>query len=167
MIYLKIILCTIVIYFFMIIALRLFGKKELSQITIYDLVFILLISNAVQNAMVVGDNSLLGGVLAALTLFVVSWIFNYAKYRSPAFDKLIEGDAIILVANGKIIPQHMEKCKMTDKELMEIIREHGFSNLKDVNTVIFEVDGNMSVISKTHQISKRKKKAHKIVSKVE
>lgn len=167
MIYLQIIFCTIVIYLFMVVAIRMFGKKELSQLTVYDLVFILLISNAVQNAMVAGDNSLLGGIIAALTLFVVSWVFNYVKYRSASFDKLVEGDPIILVAKGEIIQPNIQKCRITDKELMEIIREHGYAAVKDVDMVIFEVDGNVSVISKTQTFSRKRKKSHKFIAKTE
>lgn len=165
--YVKIIPSCVAVYIFIIAAIRLFGKKELYQLTVYDLVFILLISNAVQNAMVLGDNTLFGGVIAALTLFSVSWLFGYLKLNFPRFSKFLEGEPIVLVANGHIITEGMEKCRLSEAELMESIREHGYKSLKDVDVVIFEVDGNISVIAADHKITRRRRKTHKIISKAE
>jgi len=164
--YLRIILSSLIIYLFIIVAIRLFGKKELAQLSVFDLVFILLISNAVQNAMVLGDNSLIGGLIAAGTLFVVNYILKFLQYRFPKFSRALQGDAIMLVYKGKVIESHMRLAKITTNELLEAIREHGVEDVAKVDLAILEVDGNISVIS--HELKKqstRRRKAHKIISK--
>ncbi len=164
--YLRIILSSIIIYLFIIVAIRLFGKKELAQLSVIDLVFILLISNAVQNAMVSGDNSLIGGLIAAGTLFVVNYILKFLQYRFPQFSRALQGDAIMLVYKGKVIESHMRLAKITSNELLEAIREHGVGDISKVDLAILEVDGNISVIS--HELKKqstRRRKAHKMISK--
>lgn len=164
--YLRIILSSIIIYLFIIVAIRLFGKKELAQLSVIDLVFILLISNAVQNAMVSGDNSLIGGLIAAGTLFVGNYILKFLQYRFPQFSRALQGDAIMLVYKGKVIESHMRIAKITSNELLEAIREHGVGDISKVDLAILEVDGNISVIS--HELKKqstRRRKAHKMISK--
>jgi len=89
--YIHIIISTMAVYLFIVIAIRLFGKKELAQLSVVDLVFILLISNAVQNAMVGPDSTLSGGLVAASTLFVLNYIFKSLQYRYPRFSKVIQG----------------------------------------------------------------------------
>ncbi|HZX63507.1 MAG TPA: YetF domain-containing protein [Bacteroidales bacterium] len=164
--YIRIIGSTLAVYLFIVIAIRLFGKKELAQLSVIDLVFILLISNAVQNAMVSGDNSLIGGLIAAGTLFVVNYILKFLQYRFPQFSRALQGDAIMLVYKGKVIESHMRLAKITTNELLEAIREHGVEDVAKVDLAILEVDGNISVIS--HELKKqstRRRKAHKIISK--
>ena len=164
--YLRIILSSLIIYLFIIVAIRLFGKKELAQLSVIDLVFILLISNAVQNAMVLGDNSLFGGMVAAGTLFVVNYILKFLQYRFPQFSRALQGDAIMLVYKGKIIESHMRLAKITSNELSEAIREHGVEDLSKVDLAILEVDGNISVLSHDYKKqSTRRRKAHKMISK--
>jgi uncharacterized membrane protein YcaP (DUF421 family) len=164
--YVRIILSSIIIYLFIIVAIRLFGKKELAQLSVIDLVFILLISNAVQNAMVLGDNSLFGGMVAAGTLFVVNYILKFLQYRFPQFSRALQGDAIMLVYKGKIIESHMRLAKITANELSEAIREHGVEDLSKVDLAILEVDGNISVLSHDYKKqSTRRRKAHKMISK--
>ncbi len=164
--YLRIVGSTIAVYIFIIIAIRLFGKKELAQLSVIDLVFILLISNAVQNAMVGPDSSLTGGLIAATSLFIINYIFKQLQYRFPGFSKIIQGDAIMLVYQGKILESHMKMARITNEELMEAIREHGVGSLTDVNLAVLEVDGNISVISDDYKKrSSRRRKAHKIISK--
>jgi uncharacterized membrane protein YcaP (DUF421 family) len=164
--YLQIILSACAVYIFLILALRLFGKKELAQLSVFDLVFILLISNSVQNAMVLGDNSLTGGVLAALTLFIVNFFMKYLQLRFPWFSKAIQGEPIMLVYHGKILDSHLRLARISKDEVLEAIREHGVASEKEVDLAILEVDGNISVLS--HEYSKksnRRRKAHKILKK--
>ncbi len=164
--YVRIILSSIIIYLFIIVAIRLFGKKELAQLSVIDLVFILLISNAVQNAMVLGDNSLVGGMIAAGTLFVVNYILKFLQYRFPKFSRALQGEAIMLVYKGKINESHMRIAKITLNELLETIREHGVADISEVDLAILEVDGNISVLSHNYKKqSTRRRKAHKMISK--
>jgi uncharacterized membrane protein YcaP (DUF421 family) len=145
--YLNILASTSIIYIFLTVAIRIFGKKELSQLSVLDLVFVLLISNGVQNAMVGSDSSLLGGIIAASTLFILNYIFKYVLFRSKRLAKLLEGEPIILVSNGNIHEKNLKKLQLTFDELLESIREHGISDIKEVNLAIFEVDGNISILS--------------------
>jgi uncharacterized membrane protein YcaP (DUF421 family) len=164
--YLHIIFSSIAVYLFLILALRLFGKKELSQLSVFDLVFILLISNAVQNAMVLGDNSLAGGLIAALALFILNYILKLLQFRFPGFSKALQGEPVMLVYQGEILDSHLKLAKMTREEVLEAIREHGLTSEKEVDLAILEVDGNISVLSA--EFSKRtshRHKAHKVVRK--
>ena len=121
-----------VVYLFMVAAIRLFGKKELSQLSVTDLVFILLISNAVQNAMLGPDTSLVGGVLAALCLFVLNYLLKLLMYRSKKVKSLIEGEPVMLVYKGNLIEDNMAKEKITRDELEAVVREHGVSSIENV-----------------------------------
>jgi uncharacterized membrane protein YcaP (DUF421 family) len=166
--YLRIVVSTLVIYLFIIIAIRLFGKKELAQLSVVDMVFILLISNAVQNAMVGPDSTLSGGLVAALTLFVVNYGLKYLQYRFPRFGKVVEGNAIILIFKGKINDEHLRKAQITTDELLEAVREHGVPSVIEVDLAILEVDGNISVLSNEYQRKTvKRRKAHKILNKTE
>lgn len=135
------------IYLFMVAAIRFFGKKEISQLSTTDLVFIVLISNAVQNAMVGPNTSLFGGMLAAGVLFTLNYLLKLLMYRSRAIKELIEDKAVILIHNGKVDVEHLAQEKITLDELEQAVHEHGVSAFKDVKLAILEVDGNISVIS--------------------
>lgn len=145
--YLNIVFSSLVIYIFIIIAIRLFGKKELSQLSVVDLVFILLISNAVQNAMVGTDSTLAGGLVAAGSLFIANYIFKLLLYRFPQLGRFIQGEPLMLIYKGKINHQNIVKAKVTLDELKEAVREHGVALLEDVDLAVLETDGNISIIS--------------------
>ncbi len=164
--YLDIIVRSVVVYLAIVIFIRLFGKKELAQLTVVDLVFILLISNSVQNSMVGPSTSLQGGLIAALSLFGVNYLFKFFIYRSKKFNELVQGHAVMLVYHGKVIDQNLIKAKLTINELDAAVREHGVKSISDVDLAVFEVDGNISVLSHNfeHKTSK-KLKAHKIIKK--
>ncbi|MEI6750563.1 MAG: YetF domain-containing protein, partial [Bacteroidota bacterium] len=133
---------------------------------VVDLVFILLISNAVQNAMVGPDSTLSGGLVAASTLFLVNYLLKYLQYRFPKFSKVVQGDATMLIYKGKFIEAHMKKAKISEDELMEAVREHGVASVKEVDLAIMEVDGSISVLSDKYQKkTSRRRKAHKMISK--
>lgn len=158
--YFKIIISTVVIYLFIILSIRLFGKTEISQLSVIDLVFILLISNAVQNAMVGSNSTLAGGLVAAASLFITNYIFKQVLYRFPKFGRLVQGETLLLIYKGKVNRKNMEKAKLTADELMEAIREHGVSRISEVDLAVLEVDGNISVLSDdfSHKTSKSLKK---------
>ena len=138
---------SIVIYLFIIAAIRLFGKKELSQLSVIDLVFILLISNSVQNAMVGNDTSVPGGMSAALGLFICNYIFRFFLRKSKKFTKLVQGEKIVLVLDGKVLQDGLKRARMTEDELEMTIREHGVQEIEDADLVVLEVDGNVSVLT--------------------
>ena len=164
--YVQIMLSSVAVYFFIILAIRLFGKKELAQLSVYDLVFILLISNAVQNAMVGSDSTLLGGLAAAASLFFANYVIKQLQFRFPRFGKAIQGEALMLVFKGQILSSHLKKARITEGELMEVIREHGVASIAEVDLAVLEVDGNISILSIDNQKkTTRRRKAHKIISK--
>lgn len=157
-----------IIYLFIVLAIRLFGKKELTQLSVLDLVFILLISNSVQNAMVGNNTSLLGGIFAATGLFIVNFLLGNIFIRSKKISEFFEGDPLMLVYHGKIIPEHLKKAEITKEEMEAAAREHGVENISDVDLAVLETDGNISILS--HNFGKktvRKRRAHKVISKQE
>jgi uncharacterized membrane protein YcaP (DUF421 family) len=162
----RIVLSSACIYLFIVAALRLFGKKELSQLSIVDLVFILLISNSVQNAMVGSNSTLMGGLVSASSLFAINYVFKMIIYYFPGLGKIIQGDATLLVYQGNINHINMNKAKITEDELMEAIREHGVSDVEEVDLAVLEIDGNISILSNEfkHKTVK-KRKGHRVVTK--
>lgn len=158
--YLIIVAKSVTIYVFIIAAIRLFGKKELAQLSVIDLVFILLISNSVQNAMVGPDNSLLGGISAALGLFICNYIFKFLLRDSKKFSKLVQGEKIVLVVGGKLQEEGLKQALMTEEEVEMAVREHGVASIKEADLVILEVDGNITVLSNdyAHKTVKKRKK---------
>ena len=157
---------SITIYVFIVFAIRLFGKKELAQLSVFDLVFILLISNSVQNAMVGENSTLLGGIAAATGLFVINYIFKILIRRIPGFSNLIQGHEVMLVYKGKVLHENCNSSMLSMEELQAAVREHGVSDVKEVDLAILEIDGNIIVISKDFtDKSSRRRKAHKVLSK--
>lgn len=157
--YLKIAISSSAVYLFIVIAIRLFGKKELAQLSIIDLVFILLISNAVQNAMAGSDSSLLGGLVAATTLFIINYLLKYLLYRFPKFGSIVKGTDLLLIYNGQLNERNMAKARITMDEILEAVREHGVAEIRDVDLAVLETDGNISIVSneyKHHTLKKRK-----------
>ncbi len=144
---LNIIIRSSVVYLFIIIAIRLFGKKELAQLSVIDLVFILLISNSVQNAMVGPDSSLAGGLIAAGTLFALNYLFKFIIYKFPQFAKILQGEPLMLIYKGRINNKNLSKAKLTMAEIHESIREHGVAGVSEVDLAILEIDGNISILS--------------------
>jgi uncharacterized membrane protein YcaP (DUF421 family) len=149
--YANIILRAVSVYVFMIIAIRVFGKKELAQLSVIDLVFILLISNAVQNAMIGPDTSLRGGLVAAAALFIANYTLKSILYKNKSISALVQGKSVKLIYKG--VPD-MENCRRVEinmEELEAAVREHGARDIQSVDLAMLEVDGNISVISNDFQ----------------
>ncbi|MCL2662788.1 MAG: DUF421 domain-containing protein [Oscillospiraceae bacterium] len=135
------------VYVFLIVAIRLFGKKEFSQLSVFDIVFILLISNAVQNSMIAADFSFWGGITSAVTLFIVNFLIKNVIYKIPKVSEWVQGHPIMLIYDGKQLPDNMKKAKVSVEELEEATREHGIDSLDNVNLAVLEVDGSISVVA--------------------
>ncbi len=135
-----------IVYVAVLLGLRLLGKKHVGQLSIIDLVLILLISNAVQNAMVGDDTSLVGGIIAAATLFLLNYLLTVILYRFRRAEVVVEGDPTLLVHDGRAIRAHLEKEKLTEVELERVIREHGIDSVGEVKSAVMELDGTISVI---------------------
>ena len=145
--YVQIILRCLAVYLFVVIAIRIFGKKELAQLSVIDLVFILLISNSVQNAMVGPDISLTGGIIAALTLFVINYLLKLLLFRNKKVSQFLQGKALTLIYKGVLNEENLKRAEITFDEIMAVIREHGVEEIRHVDLAVLEVDGNISVIS--------------------
>ena len=157
---------SIIIYLFVIIAIRIFGKKELSQLNVIDLVFILLISNSVQNAMVGSNVSLLGGITAATGLFLMNFVLKNLFFKSRKVSEFFQGDPTMLIYKGKVNHVHLERTGISMDELMEAVREHGVEKISDVDLAVLEVDGNISVLSENYQKkTTKRRKAHRFITK--
>ncbi len=157
---------SVIVYLFIVIAIRLFGKREITQLSVIDLVFILLISNSVQNAMVGPNNSLIGGIVAAGSLFAVNAILGYFIFKSKKLGGLIQGESLMLIYHGKLLKNHLEKALLTEDELKAAVREHGISSIEDVDLAVLETDGNISILSDNFQRKTIKKRtSHKVIEK--
>lgn len=162
--YLDIVLRSLAVYAFMLAAIRLTGKKELSQLNTTDVVLILLISNAVQNAMVGNNTSLTGGLAAAAVLFALNFALKKLMFKSKRLRDLISEHPEILIRNGKLNFGMLSKLNITNEELEEAMREHGVEKYKEVKLAIMEVDGNISIITGDEHLKQsvyKRKRRHK------
>ncbi|HRH41627.1 MAG TPA: DUF421 domain-containing protein [Pyrinomonadaceae bacterium] len=145
---LGIIFRTLAVYIVVLLMLRFAGKREVGQMTPFDFVLLLLLSNSVQNAMTGGDNSLNGGIVAAVVLVVLNYGVNFFAWKSRKVRKFIEGKPTILVYKGKIIEENMESERITNDQLHEAFREHSIVEVEKVGLAVLEVDGSISVLKK-------------------
>jgi len=145
--YLDIITRSVAVYFFMTIALRIFGKKELSQLNTADIILILLISNSVQNAMVGPDTSLWGGLVAALALFIINFIIKKLTHRYKGLNDFLMDKPEVLIHDGILDFKTLSRLDISHEELKEAAREHGLQHLTDIKLAMLEIDGTISVIS--------------------
>ena len=162
--YLDIIIRSVAVYFFMVIALRFFGKKELSQLNTTDVILILLISNSVQNAMVGNNTSLYGGLAAATVLFTINYILKKLMFRYPKFSDFMQEKPEILIHDGNLDFKALSKLNISSDELKEAMREHGIEFFKDVKLAMLEIDGNISIISGNENLKQthyKRKRIHK------
>ncbi len=143
---LEILLRTLTVYFVVLIGVRLTGKREVGQMTPFDLVLLLLLSNSVQNAMTGPDTSVAGGVVAAMTLLILNYGIAEGAGMNRKFRRFVQGQPSLLVHDGEVIAAHMAKEHVTSDELMRALREHGVGSLHDVAIAVLEVDGSISIL---------------------
>ncbi len=155
----EIVLRTVIVYMAVFGLLRLAGKRELGQMSVADLVVILVIANAVQNSMNGGDNSLTAGLVAAATLVAMNWLFERVVRRIPFFSKMLTDQPTLLMDDGQLIAAHLDSENVTKEEIEMAAREHGLADLAEVRTAILEPDGSISVIpvegGKVHRSHRR------------
>ncbi len=137
---------TVVVYLFLVGGLRLMGKRQLGQMNLYDLILIIVLANAVQNAMVGDDTTLVGGIVAAVTLLVVNRLFAGLIRRSKRVERTFVGSPSLIVNHGKLVEKHMQTEGITLEQVMAALREHGLDDLKTVQMAVLEVDGTISVV---------------------
>ena len=141
-----ILLRTIVIYLVVLVGVRLSGKREVGQMTPFDLTLLLLLSNSVQNAMTGPDTSVWGGVVAACTLLLMNYLIAELSGVNRRFRRFVEGQPSLLIHDGKVISAHLAKEHVSTDELHRALREHGITDYKDVALAVLEVDGSISCL---------------------
>jgi uncharacterized membrane protein YcaP (DUF421 family) len=139
----------LVVYGGVILLLRVAGKRQVAQLGMSEFVALLLISNAVQNSMNGGDNSLIGGLILAATIVALSAAFQYATFRSRKLEQLIQGRPTLLIHRGRILTDHLKRELLTIRELRTILRKQGIHDLCDVDEAVLESDGFVSVTRKS------------------
>ena len=137
----------VVVYAFLLALLRLTGKRQIGQLAPFDLVLLLVLSNAVQNSMNAGDNSLVGGLISATTLVVLNYLVGLATYRSKRLEAIVEGRPQVLIHDGKLFEEVMAGAKLTHHELQAALRQAGCTCVEEVRSAILENNGAISVVT--------------------
>jgi uncharacterized membrane protein YcaP (DUF421 family) len=139
----------VVVYAFLLLALRLFGRRELGQFTAFDLVVLLTLSNILQNAMIGNDNSLLGGLIGASVLLTANLALAYAVFRSRSFQRLVTGQPRILIRDGVVQKQALAVQRLTEQDLLAAVHNQGLEDFSQVHLAISEPNGTISVIPRS------------------
>ncbi|MEO6327232.1 MAG: YetF domain-containing protein [Thermoanaerobaculia bacterium] len=143
----EIVLRTILVYFFLIVLLRITGKRQVGQLAPFDLVLLLVLANSVQNSMTGGDNSLHAGLLSAATLVGANYLVGFATFKSRKIESLVEGRPEVLIYDGRLFEDVMRKAQLTHHELESALRQGGCACKEEVFSAILENNGAISVIS--------------------
>jgi len=139
---------TCVVYVLLLVGIRLTGKRQIGQVTPFDLVVLLLVSNAVQNAMTGPDTTIVGGFTAAVVLLAINKVVAIIRLRSSKFQRFVEGVPIVLIQNGVVQHANLNHEQITLDELNATLREHDVDSVERVELAMLEIDGTISVISR-------------------
>jgi uncharacterized membrane protein YcaP (DUF421 family) len=142
------ILRPVVVYAFLVISLRLSGKRELVQLNPFDLVVLLTLSNTVQNAIIGDDNSVTGGIIGATSLLAINYLVVRFLYNHRKLDQLVEGKADVLIENGKVRTEHLKRELITMQQLSAAARKQGFDDLSEVQQCVLEPGGTLTFIAR-------------------
>lgn len=159
----QIALRTLIVYAVLLLLVRLSGKRQLGQLTPFDLVVLLLLSNSVQNAMTGPDTSVTGGIVAAGILILANAIVSLLRLKSPAFSRVVEGVPVVMVSHGQIQFLNLRHEGMTVEELLANLREHEVDEVDRVELAMLEIDGSISVIRKVDEDGNYRKSRKKLV----
>jgi uncharacterized membrane protein YcaP (DUF421 family) len=140
------VLRAVVVYASLLLLLRLTGKRQIGQLAPFDLVLLLVLSNAVQNSMNGGDNSLVGGLVSAVTLVGLNYVIGYATFKNKTVEALVEGRPHVIIHNGRVFEDVMRRAKLTHHELSAALRRAGCSCADEVQAAILENNGSISVV---------------------
>ena len=140
-----------IVYGFLLGLLRLSGKRQVGQLAPFDLVLLLVLSNAVQNSMNGGDNSVVGGLISAATLVALNWVIGYATFRSKRLEQFVEGKPQVIIHDGHVFRDVMNRERLTQHELEAALRAGGCAAVTDVHFAVLENSGQISVRRKDSQ----------------
>ncbi len=138
----------LVVYAFLLALLRITGKRQVGQLAPFDLVLLLVLSNAVQNSMNAGDNSLVGGLISATTLIGVNGLVGMVTYRSKKLEAILEGRPQILIHNGKVFEDVMASARLTHHELNAALRQAGYTCIEEIHSAVLENNGSISFVGR-------------------
>ena len=138
---------SVAVYTFLLIAFRLCGKRQLGQLSAFDLVVLLIISNVVQNAVIGNDNSLGGGLIGATTILLLNLLVAYVTFRFRRADRVIEHSPTVLVRHGRILRDNLRRERPGPRDLRAALRHHGVVSIRDIRYAFLEEDGHVSVIT--------------------
>ena len=141
----ELIVRSVIVYAFLIAVLRLSGKRQIGQLAPFDLVLLLVLSNAVQNAMNGGDNSVTAGIVSAATLICLNFLMGYVTYRSKRMERWVEGQPEVLIHNGRLFEKAMAHAQLTHHELNAALRQAGCASVAEVHFAILENNGSITV----------------------
>jgi uncharacterized membrane protein YcaP (DUF421 family) len=141
----ELILRAVVIYIFLILLLRVSGKRQIGELSPFDLVLLLILSNGVENSMNGGDESLVGGIILATTLIVINYGVGLISYKNKRVEKFIEGRPLVLIHEGKVFEDVMKESKLTRLELDSTLRQLGYFDHNEVKLAILENTGKVTV----------------------
>jgi uncharacterized membrane protein YcaP (DUF421 family) len=136
----------VVVYAFLLMLLRFTGKRQVGQLAPFDLVLLLVLSNAVQNSMNGGDNSITGGLILATTLVALNWFVGWLTFRSKRLEEIIEGRPVILIHDGRIDHRALRSVQMTSHELKAALRGEGCAGEEEVRFAVLENNGHVTVV---------------------
>jgi uncharacterized membrane protein YcaP (DUF421 family) len=157
-----IVLRTVAVYLAVFIGLRLMGKRELGQMTVFDLVVILLVANAVQNAMVGPDSSLQGGLIAAAVLLVLNKIVAALRLHAGRWGRLVEGSPTVLLQEGQFLDSALKKEGLERDQVEMAMREHGIASPAQVRLAVLETDGSISIVPSDSPVVRTRKHVRQI-----
>ncbi|HEX6592024.1 MAG TPA: YetF domain-containing protein [Moraxellaceae bacterium] len=143
------ILRAVVVYLFLLVLLRLTGKRQIGELSPFDLVLLLILSNAVQNSMNAGDNSLIGGLISATVLILLNYGIGQLTFRSRKLEGLIEGRPQLLIHNGQVYQDVLARNQLTQQELETALRQNGCTEVEEVKLAVLEDNGHISVIPRS------------------
>lgn len=150
---------SLVVYAVILLALRLGGRREIGQLTPFDLVVVLLVANAVQNAMVGADTSLAGGLVSALVLIAANRVVARLRWRSVRLRHLVEGEPVVLVQHGEYVTANLRREAVTEDEVLAAVREHGaVGDVSDVELAVLEADGSLSVVPTSADVHRTRRR---------
>lgn len=139
---------TALIYGVVLVLLRLIGQRQIGQTTPSDLVVLLLVSEAVQNAMLGGDETLAGGIVSMVTLLLIGWLIEQLTLRFPRLERWIEGSPQVVVEQGRIDRRAVRAQKISEDDLIAALRSHGLASLDEASMVVIESNGRVSVLKR-------------------
>ena len=144
-----------IVYLFLVIFLRIFGKRELAQLNPFDLVVLLSLSNTVQNAIIGDDNSVTGGIIGAFSLLGINYLVVRLVFKHRRLDQLLEGEPTVLIENGRLVPEGLAKELMTESELLAVAHRQGFASLDEIERCVLEPGGTFFIQGKQPRLVER------------